>query len=203
MTSKVLAVMSVVGLCVTPGLAQQDLIWGKQVGTSLTDTFFGAAPDGAGGVLVGGHTFGLLGDSQFGGADVLLGRFDADGNQVWMTQFGTVETETSNNVCADGAGGVFMCGWTQGDLGGPFQGGSQDGWLGRFDADGVELWLVQIGTRTVDFAWNVLPDGSGGVFVTGNTRGDLGGPNSKSPRRFLGWRVQGSSWWHSRRGRAT
>ncbi len=99
------------------------LIWIRQFGTDVADCPFGAAPDGAGGVFVGGHTYGdLFGEPQLGLGDAFIVHYDAIGNQVDVVQFGTPEFEQVKNLAADGEGGVFACGLTDGDLGGANQG---------------------------------------------------------------------------------
>ena len=47
------------------------------------------APDGSGGVYVGGSTFGSLGGSNAGASDAWLARYDSLGNQLRILQFGT------------------------------------------------------------------------------------------------------------------
>src|SRR5205085_12391798 len=76
----------------------------------------------------------------------------------------------------DTAGGAFIAGATRGDLGGP-SAGVNDAWLGRLDRAGNRAWLLQLGTAAEDLAYAAAPDGAGGVFVGGSTRGSLAAPN--------------------------
>ncbi|HTF90322.1 MAG TPA: hypothetical protein VK843_18040, partial [Planctomycetota bacterium] len=43
--------------------------------------------------------------------------------QAWITQFGTSATDSAWRSAPDGSGGVYLCGLTQGSLGGPNMGG--------------------------------------------------------------------------------
>ena len=167
------AAMGIVGLCAMQANGQH-FDWGVQLGTPLEDITWAVAPDGSGGVIIGGVTHGALGEVDPGGEDAFIARFDPESNLMWVTQFGSDGDETINRMCSDGEGGVYMTGWTTSNLGGDYQGGEHDAWVGRFDADGNEDWIAQIGTSAEDWGWGVAPDGEGGVFVTGFTYGMLG-----------------------------
>jgi hypothetical protein len=81
-------------------------------------------------------------------------------------------------VASDGVGGVFVGGSTQGSLGGQ-NAGAYDPWLARYDGAGNLVWgPSQFGTASDDFAFAGAPDGGGGVYVAGRTRGSLGGLNA-------------------------
>src|SRR5690606_18268772 len=133
------------------------------------------APDGVGGVYVCGQTEGSLGGPSAGGRDAWLVRYDAHGAPRWIRQYGSSAWEHAEALAPDGQGGVFVCGYTHGALGGPPAGGS-DAWVARYDDTGVRLWVRQLGSSAADVAGFAAPDGAGGVFVGGPTAGDLGGP---------------------------
>lgn len=100
----------------------------------------------------------------------------------WTRQIGTPGSDRASDAAAasagggGGAGGVFIAGATEGGLGGPGAGG-QDAFLARYTAAGALLWTRQIGTPQWDEAIGVAVDGAGGVFIAGDTKGSLGGPN--------------------------
>ncbi len=158
--------------------------WIKQFGTFTDDRGYALAPDGAGGVFIAGWTSGDLGGSFAGGTDVYLTRFDSAGNQAWIRQFGTGYHERACALGSDQSGGVFVAGWTHGDLGGPIAGGT-DAYLTRFDGDGSQAWIKQFGTSDDDQITALLPDEAGGVFVAGFTKGNLGGPNQGGSDMFV------------------
>jgi hypothetical protein len=153
-------------------------LWIRQFGTSLDDDSYLAAPDGSGGVFVGGRTQGSLGGPNAGGSDFWLARYDVAGNQLWILQLGTSSDDYAyRNAAPDGSGGVYVGGFTLGRLGGPNAGGF-DAWFARYDGAGNLLWIRQLGTSSNDEAYAAAPDGSGGVYVGGTTVGSLGGPNA-------------------------
>jgi hypothetical protein len=108
-------------------------LWIRQLGTSNADGARAAAPDGAGGVYVGGFTEGSLGGANAGSYDVWLAHYDGAGNQLWIHQLGTSGADWTHAAAPDGSGGVYVGGRTLGSLGGP-NAGDYDAWLARYDA---------------------------------------------------------------------
>jgi catechol 2,3-dioxygenase-like lactoylglutathione lyase family enzyme len=159
-------------------------LWIRQLGTSTWDEAYAAAPDGSGGVYVGGSTKGNLGAPKAGGYDVWLARYDGAGNQLWIRQLGTSSEESATAAAPDGSGGVYVNGWTDGSLGGP-NAGSRDVWLARYDGAGNRLWIRQLGTSTYEHSPAAAPDGSGGVYVSGETSGSFGGPKAGGADAWL------------------
>jgi hypothetical protein len=149
------------------------LIWVVQFGTPDSDDALALLAD-TDGIFVAGNTYGSLGAPNAGWHDIFLLRFDGDGNQLWARQFGSDRGDTPLAMASDGAGGFFMAGWTEGDLGGPLDGQS-DAFLARGGTDGMLMWIEQLGTPATDNATALVADGAGGVFVAGYTSGGLGG----------------------------
>jgi Beta-propeller repeat len=172
---RALAAMAPV-LAALPSAAQNQL-WLQQLGTSGSEGALGASQDGTGGEFVGGNTSGSLAGPSAGSVDAWFAHYDGAGNLKWMRQLGTSAWEQANAFAPDGAGGVYVCGYTEGSLGGS-NAGEQDGWLAHFDSAGNQLWIRQLGTRTSDFTYAAAPDSSGGVLVTGVTSGDLAGTSA-------------------------
>jgi catechol 2,3-dioxygenase-like lactoylglutathione lyase family enzyme len=155
----------------------QNQHWIRQFGTVSMDESHAAAPDGSGGVYVSGETLGNLGGPYVGGFDAWLARYDSRGIRRWIRQLGSYLHDGSNAAAADGSGGVYVGGYTDGDLGGPHVGG-EDAWLAHFDLAGNQLWVRHLGTSADDAVTAAALDGSGGVYVTGWTMGSLGGPSA-------------------------
>ncbi|RKY16071.1 MAG: hypothetical protein DRQ55_18765 [Planctomycetota bacterium] len=160
--------------------------WIRQFGTTLLDNARAAAPDGAGGVFVSGNTGGNLGGPNAGSWDVWLAHHDGIGNQTWIRQFGSTGDDRVLAAAPDGAGGLYVSGKTRGSLGGP-SAGDHDAWLAHYDSAGNQSWIRQLGTRSYDQASAVAPDGAGGVFVSGGSKGSLGGPNAGNSMQVDAW----------------
>jgi hypothetical protein len=151
--------------------------WSRTIGSSGRDQVWDAISDGSGGFFACGSTDGDLGGPPTGSFDAWIGKFDALGTEIWMTQFGSTSLDSCLAVAPDGAGGVFACGRTQGLLAGTSSTAS-DAWLARFDATGTVTWIRQFDSGLADSASGIAVDGSGGVYVSGDTRGDLFGINA-------------------------
>ena len=149
-------------------------LWIRQFGTSTTDFAKALAPDGVGGVMLAGYTLGSLGGPNAGQEDVFLVRYNQNGNQLWIRQFGTRSGDYANTLTPDGAGGVMVAGATSGHA-----------FLARYDGTGNRLWIRQFGSSGRDGANALARDGAGGVIVAGYTWGDLGGANAGSGDAFL------------------
>lgn len=141
-------------------------VWIRHLGSNASDEAKGLASDGAGGVFVGGTTIGDLGGPSAGGWDAWLARYDAEGNQTWIRQFGSSRSDMARALAEDGRGGVVIAGTTNGDMGGP-HGGNGDGWLARFDSSGGQTWILQFGDDNTEQPEAVAVDSIGGIFVGG------------------------------------
>jgi hypothetical protein len=150
-------------------------LWRRQFGTDTFDEAMTAAPDGWGGVYVAGRTWGNLGGTNAGFTDAWLARYDAAGARLWTSQMGLDRYDRIRGSAADGLGGVYVVGETDGPLCGPFAGWT-DGWLAHYDSAGVQTWTFQLGTDQYDGAYCAAPDAIGGVYVGGGTAGSLAAP---------------------------
>lgn len=153
--------------------------WIRQFGGLSWSSAAAAASDGAGGVYLSGLTHGGLGGPNVGNADAWLARYDGAGNQIWVRQVGTPDEDIASAAAADGTGGVYISGHTNGSLGGPSV-GSRDAWLARYDVAGNQIWIRQVGTPVDDLARAVVLTDAGGAYLSGLTRGSLGGANAGS-----------------------
>jgi hypothetical protein len=137
----------------------------------------GIAADGLGNVYISGSTNAPIeAPRSYVGYDAFLAKYDADGNRVWIREFGTVDgSDYANGVALDGLGNVYVVGSSGGDLGGPNAGGT-DAFLAKFDASGSQYWIHQFGTTAGDSANFISADGLGNVYIAGSTAGELGGP---------------------------
>jgi len=149
--------------------------WARQLGTSRGDSAEGVAVDDAGNAYISGDTSGSLGGPAQGRQDAFLAKYDASGSLRWIRQFGTSEWDDAGGVAVDGAGGVYIAGYTSGSLGG-LSAGNHDALLVKYDASGALQWTRQLGTSGIDYAYGVAGDGAGGVYISGDTQGSLGGP---------------------------
>jgi hypothetical protein len=155
--------------------APYQVAWSRQFGTSSADYGQGVIADGAGSVYVAGRTDGSLAAPYGGGSgDAFLRKYDTAGNVLWSQQFKTSSYEAAITVGLDGAGGVYIGGGTEGNIGGT-NAGQQDCFLTKYDTAGSLQWSRQIGTSTSDWIYSMSVAGTEAVYVTGRTAGNLAG----------------------------
>jgi hypothetical protein len=155
------------------------LEWTRQLGTSGYEEAYAIAVDSAGNVYITGETSGNLGGTNAGSNDVWLAKYDNSGNQQWIRQFGTSQSDYSYGVAVDSAGNVYLTGDTLGNLGGT-SAGSRDAWVAKYNSSGTQQWIRQLGTSQSDSSYGVAVDSAGNVYLTGGTSGNLGGTNAGS-----------------------
>jgi hypothetical protein len=149
-------------------------LWVRQIGSPAIEYDSGVCSDGAGGVFLTGTTMGSLAAPNAGEQDAWLAQYDAEGSRLWMTQFGSPGLDGTSGLAVPLPGRIIIGGVTTGNLFGTL-GGLADAWLACFDSQGQLLWGRQFGTPQWEVGRRLCPDGSGGVFVVGDTGGVMAG----------------------------
>ena len=91
-----------------------------------------------------------------------------------IIQLGAPGVDQSQNTTTDQFGNIYVVGSTSGSLGGANQGAS-DAWIAKYNSNGNQLWLRQLGSANGDVAYEVVADEDGFIYVAGNTSGNLVG----------------------------
>ena len=166
--------------------------WATYYGGVFSDYGNSVAADGGGNVYLAGTTNSVVGIASSGayqtsiglGYDAFLVKFDGVGTRLWATYYGGAGDE-AGTVATDGTGNVYLGGSTTSTSGiasvGAYQtvygggtGGSGDAYLAKFDASGTRLWGTYHGGPGDDQESAVATDGSGNVYVVGNTQSTSG-----------------------------
>jgi hypothetical protein len=113
--------------------------------------------------------------SYSGSGDAFLIKLDPDNQVLWSTYLGGSSHDTAESVAVDGAGNIFVAGFTYSTnwASGGFdttQGGNMDGFLAKFTPSGALAWSTYIGADNVDAAHHVVLDADGNTYVTGITQ---------------------------------
>jgi len=176
----ILAALLVAGmtvLTVKTTSAQTDL-WARQFATSFAEEAIGVTIDDAGSIYVVGKTSGVLpGQTRVGGSsDAYVAKYDNDGNELWVRQFGGVGEDSALAAAVDSIGNVYVVGQSPGELPGRlFVGGVSGAFVRKYAGDGEELWNRQFGTQVSAKANGVAVDAAGHVYVAGQVDGALPG----------------------------
>lgn len=153
--------------------------WIKQFGTQDYEFCWGIDTDSQGNIYLTGWTLGELEGKNSGSYDAWVAKYDSNGNQVWIQQFGTSGDDASLGITVDSNDNLFLTGYTDKDLG-ACNAGSSDVWVAKYDSNGNPLWIQQFGSSDADAASKVTVDNAGHVYVTGSTEGSLGSINNGS-----------------------
>ena len=112
--------------------------WTKQLGTSSTDIGTGVTVDSSDNIYVMGETSGGLdGNTNSGGQDIFLVKYNSSGTKQWTQQLGTSSSDIGQEVTVDSSDNIYVTGYTSGGLDGNTNSGYQDIFLVKYNSDGV------------------------------------------------------------------
>jgi len=153
--------------------------WVKQFGGAYNDTILHLAVDAQGSVYAQGH---FKDKSQWGGDtlvagggsdnDVVLAKYDANGDHVWSKRFGNAFNDVAGGLTVDPAGNITMVGsfdksisFGEGDD--HVSNGEADIFVARFDGAGKLAWAKTYGADREDVGWGIASDTAGNTVMTG------------------------------------
>jgi hypothetical protein len=154
-----------------------QLKWGKVFVGNNTSNGDGVAFDAAGniyfaGAFLGGNSLGGTVLTSNGGSDLLLGKFDPQGNLIWGNHYGGTGDEVPGlNIAVDAAGNMFLAGtyFAATNLGGgarPLVAGA-DLFIAKYNNAGNWVWDIEAGSAGDDHGFGITLDGSGSVYACG------------------------------------
>jgi hypothetical protein len=157
------------------------LTWIRTAGGAMGDYAYACASDanavyiageieGYGTVTFPGSTVTLTGK---GDNDVLLAKYDLDGNLIWAKSEGIHKNESAIGIAVDNSGNVFICGHFSDTT--TFGGGAvtlygntqKDFFVAKYDGNGTFQWVRQGGGPGKDDAKAIKCDAAGNVYITG------------------------------------
>lgn len=152
--------------------------WTRQFGTTSDDWASSIAVDASENIYVVGATGGELdGNTNSGGNDGYIIKYNSSGSKQWTRQVGTASSDQALDISLDTNGNVYVTGNTKGDLDGNSNAGLEDGFLIKYDSSGLKQWTRQFGTTSSDGLYGsfIDIDADGNVYVAGNTEGGMDG----------------------------
>ena len=180
--------------------------WTKQLGTSTADSGLGVTVDSSNNIYVTGHTYGGLdSNTNSGGKDIFLTKFNSSGTKQWTNQLGTSSNDEGKGVSTDSSGNIYVTGNTNGGLDGNTNSGNLDIILVKYNSSGTKQWIQQFGSSENDYGQGVTVDSSDNIYVTGHTLGGLdGNTNSGESDIFLvKYNSSGTKQWTQQLGTPT
>lgn len=150
-----------------------QMTWAKQFGTDSTDVGNAIYADNKGFIYITGTTNGTLGQSSCGRSDGFILKLDADGNKIFINQFGTPADDSGISITGDGKSTIYVCGSTWGDIAAKNK-GMIDAYTGNFTDNSEKIRFTQFGTEGFDMALQLIADDERNIYVGGSTSGNLG-----------------------------
>jgi hypothetical protein len=157
------------------------LTWIRTAGGSLGDYAHALSCDGANVYVAGeiegagelitfpGSTITL---TAIGDNDVLLAKYDLDGNLLWAKNEGGPNGEEAEGVTYDAAGNIYVSGYyvDQATFGGVTTlsgSGSKDAFIAKYDMNGNFQWVRKIGGPGREQVKGIKADAAGNIYACG------------------------------------
>ena len=153
--------------------------WARQLGSSNSENIRSTVLDAEGNLYVSGYTEGSLpGNTNQGGRDVFVAKYDANGTRQWVRQLGSSNSEDIQSTVLDTAGNLYVSGYTEGSLPGNTNQGGRDVFVAKYDSNGTRLWVRQLGSSNSEDIRSTVLDAADNLYVSGYTWGSLPGNTS-------------------------
>jgi enterochelin esterase-like enzyme len=172
------------------GPTKPEVMSAPLIGTPGDDWAGGVAPstDGSGDVTAGLAASGSIdGQPYQGKLDAAVIRRGAAGATRWTTEFGTPADERLYGTVAEPDGSTTVAGYTNGNLDGAHPNNSSgDLMAASLSNTGAVQWTRQLGDpAAADRAYAIAPDGSGGTYLAGYTKGSVDGATNAGDKDAL------------------
>jgi hypothetical protein len=158
-----------------------NLVWNTFLGGGGDDEATGVAVDGSGNVYVSGFSTASWGSpvrAYSGGQEAFAAKLDSSGNLIWNTFLGS-GNDQGWAVAVDGSGNAYVAGQSSTSWGSPvraYGGGNYDAFAAKLDSGGNLIWNTFLGGSGADGGNAVAADGSGNVYVAGQSDASWGSP---------------------------
>ncbi len=159
-----------------------ERVWATYYGGENQDYLLDIKAVAGNRIYVGGYTnsksyiaiAGAFQDTLKNGNNTLLAQFDTTGKRLWATYYPSNMKCNILSLCLDKTDGLYVCGSTDSaeampvlNSHQPVFGGSNDGFLVKFDTAGNKLWSTYYGGNSIDHALSVTCDTGNDVYICG------------------------------------
>ena len=161
--------------------ANSDFIWDQTWGDNESD--MGSA------VWVNGAFVYTSGSTQSfgeGNEDLLLIKWDTDGNQIWNRTWGGTENDRSNAIWGNDTN-IYTSGYTS-----SFTAGNYDLLIIKWDTDGNQIWNRTWGGSFFDYSQSIWGNGSY-IYASGSTESFT---NGGEDLLIIKWDAHGNQIWN-------
>jgi hypothetical protein len=150
--------------------------------STMGDYGYAIAVDGSGNVYVAGNS-----DATWGSpvnpyammTDAFAAKLNSSGVLQWNTFMGSTSPDTGHAIAVDGSGNVYVAGNSDATWGSPVNAyaGGRDAFAAKLNSSGELRWNAFMGSTVFDdYGYAIAVDGSGNVYVAGNSDATWGSP---------------------------
>lgn len=144
--------------------------WIRQIGTPALEGALGISVDDRGNVFITGYSGGDLSTGRAeDDSKAFIAKYDAFGEQQWVTQIGTDVDDEGNAVAVDSNGNIFVIGHTFGDDSSDSSSEFVVTWLAKFNPAGSLLWKKRLFKQPDDRSRSIAIDSENHVVLAGIT----------------------------------
>ena len=160
--------------------ADGQLLWTKQFGRDDASENPVAIQRGADGEI---YVTGTVEPDDYNIAQgIFVTKVSASGGNVSTREYGSDGRDIPVDIGVDSQNNLYIAGYTDGDLDGQLNTGSQDIFLTKFDTTGTRLWTKLFGSETApehqmlsDLTRSMDITAEDVIYIAGDTQGNLGG----------------------------
>ncbi len=134
--------------------------WNRTWGGFSAEYGYGVTVDSLNNLYLVGYT----GSFGVGSRDIVLVKYDENGDQQWNRTWGGTGWDVGRAVTVDSLGNVYLTGYTE-----SFGEGLYDIVLVKYNENGVQQWNHTWGGTDWDLGYGVVVDSSSNVYLTGYT----------------------------------
>jgi len=142
----------------------------KMSGSTSDDHALGIVTDSIGNVYITGYTNGNLdGETNTGGRDAFIAKYDSSGVKEWTRLLGTSLDDSGAGIAVDSSDNIYITGYTYGNLDGRINSGSSDAFIAKYDSAGNKKWVRMMGTAGADDSAGIAIDSRGNIYMAWTT----------------------------------
>jgi hypothetical protein len=171
--------------------------WHTFLGSSNIDSGNNIVYDGNGNIyLVGQSLAGWSGpgavaprNGHSGGWDIVVVKLNGNGAYQWHTFLGSSNNDYGYSLAVDSNGEAYVTGESAATWNGPGttpprnnHSGNSDIVVVKLNSSGAYLWHTFMGSNWYDYGYGVTADGSGGIYIAGESSGNWSGPGPTAPK---------------------
>ncbi|MBU3675645.1 MAG: gliding motility-associated C-terminal domain-containing protein [Chitinophagaceae bacterium] len=157
--------------------ANANFMWAFQLGTYSVNSSIKSikmVPGDTSFIICGHHTStnadfdpgpGTYTLNSNGGVDMFVGRYSVNGHFMWALGVGGPQQDLGMQVCLDANQNVYVAGSFFGNnvdfnpgpgLNSLTSYGQIDGYLAKYNVNGIYQWAIQVGGTGMDYAWSLM-----------------------------------------------